>query len=354
VPQAELLKYLEGIGDGAIGMDCSVVPLRSLNKRLANEEKGKEEKDMELFMISTTDYFYPLVDDPYLQGRIGCANVLSDMYAMGVVDCDNVLMILAASTQMTKEEQQVTTTLMIQGFNDAANEAKTKVTGGQTVLNPWPIIGGTAMSVCSNEFFILPEKAVAGDFIVLTKPLGTQVAVNLYQWLYEIARDSNKNEKHWNKVKAKISAEQIELAYQTAMTSMSRLNRTGAMLMHKYNAHGATDVTGFGILGHGKNLAKNQKQSVNFILHSLPIIDRMLDIDLHLENMFSLRKGNSAETSGGLFICLPSESAAKEFCKEIEQLDEHPAWIIGNVVARDISSASNECFITENPTIIPV
>jgi len=81
---------LEGVGDGKIGMDCSVIPLK---------QKG-------LFLISTTDYFYPSVDDPYMQGKIGCANVLSDLYSFGVVDCDNILMILAASTDMGKPERE--------------------------------------------------------------------------------------------------------------------------------------------------------------------------------------------------------------------------------------------------------
>lgn len=79
---------------------------------------------------------------------------------------------------------------------------------------------------------------------------------------------------------------------------MSRLNRTGAKLMHKYNAHGATDVTGFGILGHGKNLAKNQKKAVDFVIHTLPIIEGMREADEKVKHMFNLIYGLSAETSG--------------------------------------------------------
>lgn len=125
------------------------------------------------------------------------------------------------------------------------------------------------------------------------------MAVNLYQWLHQASRESDsKNEKNWNKVKEKITSEEVESAYEKAVVSMSRLNRRGAQLMHKYMAHGATDITGFGILGHGNNLARNQKNSLNFQIHSLPVIDKMLDIDAHLDFMFSLRKGTSAETSG--------------------------------------------------------
>jgi len=326
-----LLRYLEGIGDGKIGMDCSIVPLK---------HKG-------LSMISTTDFFYPLVDDPYAQGLIGCANVLSDLYAMGVVNCDNMLMILACSIDMNNKERDVTTRLLIQGFNDQATKAGgTIVTGGQTVQNPWPIIGGTATSVCTSDEFIVPENAVEGDVIVLTKPLGTQVAVNVSQWRY--------NEEKWNlRIKGLITKEEGKRAYEIAMSSMARLNRNGARLMHKYGAHGATDVTGFGIIGHGNNLAKNQRANIQFRIHTLPIIKHMKEVDDQVQT-FNLMKGLSAETSGGLFICLPRDKA-ESFCKELEELDKAPCWIIGDVIKSPEEERSrNSCFIIENPTIVPV
>lgn len=313
-------------------MDSSIVPLR---------QKG-------LHMVSTTDYFYPLVDDPYIQGKIGCANVLSDLYAMGVADCDNMLMILAASTEMDKMTSDVVTRLMIEGFSDLAKEAGTCVTGGQTVRNPWPIIGGMATSVCSEQEFIMPVSAVDGDVIVLTKPLGTQVSVNLNQWKSSPVH----RQKYWPRVQDIISEEEVDRAYDVSMKSMSRLNRTGAKLMHKYGAHAATDVTGFGIIGHGRNLAKNQQAAVNFEIHSLPIIRSMKEIDDKVQ-MFSLLKGFSAETSGGLFICLPPENAEK-FCKEMEEIDGAPAWVIGRVVKSDKDQALNTCNLVENVTVIPV
>merc|ERR1711948_176667 len=85
------------------------------------------------------------------------------------------------------------------------------------------------------------DSAVVGDVLVLTKPLGTQVAVNAHQWLDQPER--------WNRIKLVVSEEDVRKAYQRSMDSMARLNRIGARLMHKYNAHGATDVTGFGLLG---------------------------------------------------------------------------------------------------------
>lgn len=106
-------------------------------------------------LVQTTDFFYPLVDDPYIQGKIACANVLSDLYAMGVTDCDNMLMLLGVSSELTLKEREVVTKLIIQGFNDLAMEAGTTVNGGQTVLNPWYIIGGVASSVVTEQEVIM-------------------------------------------------------------------------------------------------------------------------------------------------------------------------------------------------------
>jgi len=171
---------------------------------------------------------------------------------MGVWKCDNILMILSASNAMQENERDIVTRQMILGFNDIAKEAETFVRGGQTVINAWPIIGGVAMSCCTIDEFIQPDQGVIGDVIVLTKPLGTQVAVNLNEWIQD-----GKNES----LKDIISPSEIYTAYQTSVKSMTRLNKNSAKLMHKYKAHGATDITGFGLVGHSTNLAKKPKNT---------------------------------------------------------------------------------------------
>lgn len=238
----------------SIGMDSCVIPLRHGG----------------LSLVQTTDFFYPLVEDPYMMGRIACANVLSDLYAMGITECDNMLMLLSVSQSMNEEEREKVTPLMIKGFRDAAEEGGTAVTGGQTVANPWIIIGGVAPVVCQPNEFIMLDSAVVGDVLVLTKPLGTQVAVNAHQWL--------DNPERWDKINMVVSREEVELAYQEAVFNMATLNRTAAGLMHTFSAHAATDITGFGILGHSQNLDKQQRNEVSFVIHNLPIIAKMAAI----------------------------------------------------------------------------
>lgn len=219
-------------------MDCSVVKTRHPGLVRCHVLCCRP-SSLSQFLISTTDFFYPLVEDPYLQGRIAACNVLSDLYAMGVADVDTMLMILASSSQMTEHASDIVTTELIRGFNgepclfvviavcsecaDCAKEADTNVTGGQTVINPWPMIGGEASALCGESEFIRPAHAVAGDVIVLTKPVGTQVAVNLQEWQRKPAR--------WAKIEHAISRSDATAAYQTACKSMGRLNRSAAKAM---------------------------------------------------------------------------------------------------------------------------
>ncbi|KAF3859901.1 hypothetical protein F7725_000156 [Dissostichus mawsoni] len=323
VPQEALLKLLAGLekdqADGTgkaedqasdfgqqlpgprlgVGMDCCVIPLRHGG----------------LSLVQTTDFFYPLVEDPYMMGRIACANVLSDLYAMGITECDNMLMLLSVSQKMNEKDRERVMPIMIQGFRDAAEEGGTSVTGGQTVINPWIIVGGVASVVCQPNEFIM-----------------------------------------WNKIKLVVNKEEVKEAYQEAMFSMATLNRTAAGLMHKFQAHAATDVTGFGLLGHANNLAAQQRNEVAFVIHNLPILAKMAAISKACGNLFNLVQGTSAETSGGLLVCLPREQAAK-FCSEMKSQSSGAggqgapggAWIIGIVEKGD-----RRARIIDKPRIIEV
>lgn len=89
------------------------------------------------------------------QGKITCANVLSDLYAMGVTDCDNMLMLLGVSSRLSQKERDVVVPLLMKGFRDLAEEAGTSIQGGQTVINPWMVVGGVATSVAHKEEIIM-------------------------------------------------------------------------------------------------------------------------------------------------------------------------------------------------------
>ncbi|KEG10970.1 putative selenophosphate synthetase [Trypanosoma grayi] len=326
LPQPKLLSLLQAVsttpGQKDVGMDCSIVKLHQKN------EHGKD-----LFMVSTTDFFFPSVEDPYLQGQIGAANVLSDLYSLGVDRCDTVLMQLAASTDMDEVEREVSTREMMKGFVDHVRLAGSDVTGGQTVMNPWPLIGGTATSVVEESEMVRPTGLRPGDVLVLTKPLGNQIAVNLKQWLH---RPSPLFE---DTIQGKMSAEEIEELYNKAVESMRRLNRAAATLMRQHGARGATDITGFGILGHAKNLGAAQEADVCLVLETLPIYAGAVKASRLMSDKYRLFEGYSAETSGGLLVAFSARETAERFMKELGEADGEPAWIVGKVEARNSSTS---------------
>jgi len=306
-----------------VSIDCTITPIR----------KGG------LCIVSNTDMFYPILDDPYIMGRVAAISLLSDLYATGVVDVDNILMYLGISSKLTQPERDTIVPLMIKGFQDAAREAGTRVSGGQTILNPWMMMGGVATSICSPEEYIVPQSAQAGDVLVLTKPLGTGVAINCHQWLHT---------DRMTKLKMVVTEEEVRKAYRRAVEVMGRSNRAAARLLHKYNAHAATDIAGLGLLGHASHLASVQKNEVNFVVHNLPVIAKMASVAKSYGNMFNLSQGEASECSGGLLICLPREQAAA-FCKDIEKVEGCQSWIVGIV-----ESGPRAAKVIDKPRIIEV
>jgi len=321
VPQEKLLKLLGHLqkpqtkdqqpkhassNEIGIGLDACMQPI----------------PNSDLNLVQTTDYFYPLVNDPYRMGWIACNNVISDLYAMGVTRIDNVLMLLATSIKFTVDEEDIVIPLIMSGFRDCCLAAGTEIRGGQTAKNPWVLLGGCATSVLPMASLVMPNQAVEGDVLILTKPLGIRVAVNLNQWL---------DTKPERIEQLSIDRETIKKAYNDCIVAMMTLNKNAAELMNKHGAHGATDVTGFGILGHAQNLAECQREEVDFELNSLPFLQHMVKADKEAGNVFKVTNGYAAETSGGLLLAMPAEKVSM-FRDELKQLDGHDSWVVGRVV----------------------
>ncbi len=335
MPQAKLREYVATLAaaharpNEAPGMDCAIVATRHAG----------------LFSVTTTDFFYPLVEGPYLQGRIGACNVLSDLYAVGVSEVDTVLMLLAVSMDMEPGAADAVTTELMRGFSEDVAEAGASVTGGQTVRNPWPMIGGCASATAREEELVRPEGAVVGDVLVLTKPLGTQVAVNVWQRRPPHA--------HWEErlAPAGLTLPAAAALYDAACASMAALSIPAARALRAHGAHAATDVTGFGILGHAANLAEHTAAPCRLRLHTLPCFAGAAALDAALGAQgWGLRRGYSAETSGGLLVALPSAAAAQAFCAALGGR----AWVVGEVLPRLEGASINTAEIAPDVRMLDV
>ncbi|KAL5285130.1 hypothetical protein ACFFRR_007083 [Megaselia abdita] len=312
-------------------MDCAIVPLK---------------RYPDLNLIETVDFFYPLVDNPFLMGKIAFANVVSDLCSIGVTKIDHVNILISSPTEFTEEERDIILPLLLKGIAEHANSIKVKFSLIKVSLNPWCIIGGIASTVCKVDEIVPPVGAKAGNVLILTKPIGTQLATSVFNWMDKKANQYEALKSEWNSEDS--LEEAIKKVYARAIKSMSHLNHNGAVLMHKYGATSATDVTGFGLIGHAQNLATNQDESVDFIIDKLAVIEGIPEMAKILSHEKKLLSGKAVETSGGLLLTIPSENAGG-FCDEYLELNGFSAHVVGKVLA-----GKRLAKIVDDPEIIEV
>jgi selenide,water dikinase len=178
-------------------------------------------------LISTVDFFPPVVDDPYAFGVIAAANALSDIYAMGG---EPILAINLVAFPDTLDKEILTE--ILRGGAEKVREAGAVIAGGHSVTDKEPKYGMAVTGLVHPARIITKGGAQPGDQLLLTKPLGTGVITTAL-----------KNDK--------AQPEHVE----SAIVSMSRLNRTASRLAQKYSAHAMTDITGYSLLGHGHEMA---------------------------------------------------------------------------------------------------
>lgn len=194
-----------------------------------SDDAGVFRLSAELALVQTVDFFTPIVDDPYDFGRIAATNALSDIYAMGGTPI-TALNIAAYPMELLGPE---TLGRILAGGADVARAAGVAILGGHTVKDDEPKYGMAVTGTIHPDRVVTNAGARPGDALVLTKPLGTGI---LGSALKKDAIDS---------------AQMAE-----CIGWMTRLNATAAQAMLAANAHAATDVTGYGLLGHGGELAR--------------------------------------------------------------------------------------------------
>ena len=185
--------------------------------------------DDETCVIATTDFFMPMVDDPFDFGRIAATNAISDVYAMG----GKPIMALAVLGMPIDKLPTETIRQILSGGAATCAEAGIPIAGGHSIDSPEPIYGLAVIGTCPVANLRRNSGAKAGDTLILTKALG----VGIYSAAFK---------------KAALAPE----AYDELVASTTLLNRVGAELGKDPDVHAITDVTGFGILGHALEMAQ--------------------------------------------------------------------------------------------------
>ncbi len=263
-------------------------------------------------VVNTLDFFTPMVDEPEIQGRIAGSNVSSDIYCMAVTKIAAVLSILAFPENMPNE----LAVGMLKGFGDFCREMDAPVLGGHTIRNPWPIVGGAATGIGDPEKIVYTRGAKIGDRLFLTKPLGIAPAMAAYRL---------RKEKEGREMLREVSADLVETAVSGAISGMTESNKPVAEAMQQVPVHAATDVTGFGLLGHAGNMATLGK--VNVVIDKLPVIKGTPFLAELLA--YPLLQGEAKETAGGMLIAVANQEA-DDLLSELEKRKvKH--WEVGHV-----------------------
>lgn len=278
-------------------------------------------------LVQTVDFFPPIVDDPYTYGAIAAANALSDVYAMG----GRPILALAIAGFPDDLPSDVIQAIL-QGGADKVAEAGAVLAGGHTVVDQEPKYGLCVTGLVAPDRITAKVGARPGDVLLLTKALGTGIVTTALK-------------------RGVCTAEHLD----AAVASMLRLNRLAAELAHKVEVHAATDITGYGLLGHAAEIARNSGVALEIDSTALPLLPGALEYAATgiaagglYRNMAYLEENGyirynapidqgrklvlfDPQTSGGLLFVVPP-SAVADFMRLCTQNDQ-PVHTIGSVVA---------------------
>lgn len=205
----------------------------------------------ELAVVQTVDFFTPIVDDPYHFGAISAANSLSDIYAMG----GRPLFALNIVGFPEKRLPMEVLRRILQGATDKAREAGIDIIGGHTVEDAEPKFGLAVTGTVHPQQILTNANAQVGDAIILTKPIGLGIiTTGIKRGLVD--KDSENQ----------------------AINIMGRLNRVAAEVMQEFEIHSCTDVTGFGLLGHLKEVTTASKVNAEIYASQIPIIEKSREL----------------------------------------------------------------------------
>jgi selenide, water dikinase len=259
----------------------------------------------DLALVQTVDFFPPIVDDPYDFGRIAATNALSDVYAMGG-EPRSALNIVA----FPEDLDLAILAQILEGGAAVARAAGVAIVGGHTIKDAEPKYGMAVTGVVDPQRMVTNAGARAGDALVLTKPLGTGILTTALRR---------------NLIAPSDLAE--------AVAWMTTLNEAAAAAMLAAGAKAATDITGFGLLGHAENMARASKVRLIFDSTAVPLMARVLELigdgvvpggTRHNAETHAAFTGfaaavpqalrvalSDAQTSGGLLISIARENLSK-------------------------------------------
>ena len=291
------------------------------------DDAGIYRLDRHRALVQTVDFFTPIVDDPFAYGQIAAANSLSDIFAMGGRPL-TALNIVGFPTDLVRP--RVIAAILHGGLAKAA-EVGCAIIGGHSIRNPEPIYGLAVTGMVDVRRLTTNANARPGDLLVLTKPLGTGIATTA--------------------IKRRAASRTLQ---KRVIALMSRVNTVGAELAELQLVRAATDVTGYGLMGHLISLCRASRVSAEVDTSAVPMIsDEIADLIEQgcvpggsRENLVATTVAvdwgktdepqrillTDAQTSGGLLLCVP-EAKLEKVLGILRQRRTPCAAVIGRITA---------------------
>ena len=291
-----------------------------------SDDAGVYQLTPDLALVQTVDFFTPIVDDPFTFGQIAVANALSDVYAMGGKPLTAMNLVAFPVKTLARS---VLKDILLGGLSKM-EEAEVTLVGGHTVDDPEIKYGLSVTGLIHPKKILSNAKAIPGDLLVLTKPIGTGIIATA--------------------LKGRMASEK---AVRQMVESMTALNRKASEKMQALGAHACTDITGFGLIGHGLEMAKASHVGLRIWANKVPVFPEAMEyarIGLIPAGAYSNRQFFSCrmdvrssvsvvlgdlfydpQTSGGLLISLPLREA-EELVGALREDGDHGAAIVGEVV----------------------
>lgn len=264
----------------------------------------------DIAVVENVDVFTPIHDDPFIQGQIVACNATNDLFAMGVTD----VLSLQAFLAYPEELPESIVAGVLRGMNDFMVSLDSKLSGGQTITNPCPMFGGVALGMARPRNVIYSSGAHPDDVAVLTKPLGIQPAMRSYRDLKDEKRE---------RLLTAFNEPSLLRMQETAVRLMTQSNREVAQVMNEIGVSAATDITGFGLLGHANNVCA--LSGVDVVFNRMPVIRGTLELAKFFGH--KLATGYGAETAGGMLAFMDSRKV--QSFRDALAAKNLPCWTIG-------------------------
>ena len=312
---------------------CDIPLLKNSNVLVdieSHDDAGVYKINDEMALVVTTDFFPPICSDPYQFGQIAAANSLSDIYAMG----GKPLLALNITMFPSKDAPLEALKEILLGGQNKIDESGAFTMGGHTIDDAVPKYGLAVVGTVHPQKVITNTGVKAGQKLILTKPLGTAVV---------------------------IAARRLELCsdatYKKAIEQMMLLNDLSGDLMQKYGVTGATDITGFGLMGHAMKMAQASGVTITLSVKDFPLLPEVENLlamgcvpGSTFRNIDYCKEATlideacrpidklicaDAQTSGGIFMAVDADKV-DDILRELHASGTHPqAAVVGEATVAD-------------------